>query len=147
MKRFHFSLRAVHLMRRKAYEAARTRWVEALQLTQTCKQRLGELTGALQQTEAATAEARLGHLGAPQLVQQHHGLSALRAEQDTLLEALNEATAALETARKAYVEAHQTLEVVERVEATQRAAHMSEQQRRQEQELEELITLRGTHSL
>jgi flagellar FliJ protein len=147
MKKFHFSLRPVAIVRahhelraREALAASINAYAESAELLMIARKRVGELAEAM-------AAGRRGRLRAADEAAFNRAYCRECAAE---LEAQKQFIAArsdMEKAREAYLEANRRLKVVERLEQRARALHRLDTLRGEQIEIDEIAGRRGIQEI
>jgi flagellar FliJ protein len=143
MKKFHFSLRPVGIVRahqelraREALAASINAYAESAELLMTARRRVGELAEAM-------ATGRRGRLRAADEAAFNRAYCRECAAELEAQKRFIAARGAMEKSREAYMEANQRLKVVERLEQRARAVHRLDALRAEQAEIDEIAGRRG----
>lgn len=142
MKRFHFSLRPIAILRAHHEMRAREAFAAAVQAVVSAEERLAAARRRVGDMAEAVAAGRAERFRGPA---ESDALEAFRRECATQADAertLNAAGEAMNTTRVAYVDAHRKLEVVRRLEEKARAAHRHASMREEQAEFDQFATQR-----
>jgi flagellar protein FliJ len=143
MKRFHFSLRPLARLRAHFELSAREAFAAAVHTSEVSDAEFATVSARVAKLEAVVIAGRQGSFSA---ASEARNLGAYRGE--LALEAVAEksrqaARAAMERRRAEYIEAHQRLEVVKRLEAKAHTAHRLEVNREEQAEFDDLAGRRA----
>ena len=138
MKRFHFTLNTVKVVRAHAELRARENLAEAVKACADAQAVLAERQQRLAQVETRLAEHRVGRFNGPDVASQ---LLAYRRDcisRDEAITGVRDARAMLVVRRDEYVKANRALEIIEKLEERARLTHARETARAEQAELDEI---------
>lgn len=143
MKRFHFPLRSVSILRSHREAIARASLASAMRACETVEARLAEARQRLSEMERLRSDGRSGRFRAADEIA---FLLAYRGECATEADASKQRAAAVrdvEVRRNACVEANRAVKAIERLEASALLAHRTEAFRAEQAEFDELAGRRA----
>lgn len=144
MKKFHFSLRSVAVVRAHFELRAREAFASAVQVHALAEDRLATIRAHVAELESILFAGRRDRFSAPEAAAFYRAYRAECAKEIEAERQVITAQAAMATARTAYLEAHRKLKVVQRLEEKARASHRREVARAEQGELDEFASFRAS---
>jgi flagellar export protein FliJ len=142
MKIFRFRLEPILTLRSWEEERARSACGQALQQEMRCAEILRAVEAAIESAVEAWRRDFSGAAPAGERAPRWRHLLGLERDRTDAMQRLLSARRVREQKMKALVEAHRKVRVLENVRTKQRQAHVEDARRREEKELDELVTAR-----
>jgi len=137
MKRFHFALRPVAVIRAHAELRAREALAASLKECSAAESHLQAWQRRLAEAEARLTEHRIDRFNGTDVASQLHAYRTDCAARDEAVAALRDARAAMQKRREEYIEANRALKAIEKAEARAREEHRAENARAEQAGIDE----------
>jgi flagellar export protein FliJ len=142
MKAFRFRLESVLTIRNWEEERARATYGQALQQERKFVEQLRQVEVRIEQDAAVMRRAAEGPAPAGERVARWRHLLMLERERSDTTQKLASARRIREQKMKLLIDAHRRVQILDRLKARHKEAHVAEAARRDERELDELASTR-----